>query len=378
MTEILPSAHGGTSPAAVAALYHDIEGRISTTVRLGPLLMAANQTELAESTARITQPLDDVDVIIRTSGSTDGRGHLVGLSLSALVASARATLDRIGGPGQWVTSLPVHGVAGFQVVTRSVLAGHHPVVYAPDGGFDAELFGRAVKGLTPGVRRYLSLVPTQLHRALELAPAELATFDAILVGGAALPADLARRAADAGAQIVTTYGSTETSGGCVYDGIPLGGVEVRLVDGLVQLAGPTLATRYLDTVTQPFVTDAGRRWLTTHDLGTLVDGRLAIRGRSDDVVISGGVNVNPLDVEDALAHLPGEWVVIGVPDPEWGQRLIAVTTGPATSDAVRTATAQLTPGSRPKDVLRIEALPLRPTGKVDRRAVQDWARQALT
>lgn len=388
------STPSGTSSAAVAALYEQIEWSFSITESTSRpeggrsiLLMAADEAEFAASRHRITQPLAGVDVIIRTSGSTDGHGHLVGLSLDALTASARATLDRIGGPGQWVTSLPVHGVAGFQVVTRSVLAGHRPVVYAPHHGFDPGLFAGAVAGLTPGVRHYLSLVPTQLRRAVELAPAELAAFDAILVGGAALPPDLARRAADAGARIITTYGSTETSGGCVYDGVPLDGVEVRLVDGLVQVAGPHLATGYLDTDDQPFTTDeTGRRWLTTHDLGELTGGRLTIRGRADDVIISGGVNVNPHDVEAALAGLPGEWVVVGVPDPEWGQRVVAVTTAggvapeaPGAPDplvAVQRATAHLPPACRPKQVVRVDGFPLRPTGKLDRRGIQ--ARVAST
>ena len=372
------SGAGGTGPAAVTALYDHIEKSLTTTAASGPLLMASDEGEFEASRARITQPLDGVDIIIGTSGSTDGGGHLVGLSLDALVASARATLDRLGGPGQWVTSLPVHGVAGLQVVTRSVLAGFGPIVYAPHGGVDADQFAHAVGRLTPGVRHYLSLVPTQLHRLMDLAPDELGAFDAILVGGAALPPDLARRAADAGARIVATYGSTETSGGCVYDGVPLDGVEVRLVDGLVHVAGPHLATRYLDTDAQPFVTDAGRRWLTTHDLGLLSGGRLLLRGRADDVIISGGVNVNPLDAEDALAALPGEWVVVGVPDPEWGQRVVAVTTGAADLAAARGVTAHLVPAARPKAVVRLERLPVRPTGKVDRRRVSALAAEALT
>lgn len=376
MTASLFSAGGGTAAPAVAALYDLLEKRLAVTGGAVAVL-AASDAGFADTVARVSQPLDDVDVVIATSGSTDGRGHVVGLSLEALVASATATLERIGGPGQWVTSLPIHGVAGLQVVTRSVLAGMRPVVYAPRRGFDPALFADAVANLQPGVRRYLSLVPTQLHRAVEVAPDELAAFDAILVGGAALPPGLALRAADAGAKIITTYGSTETSGGCVYDGIPLAGVEVRLVDGLVQVAGPHLATRYLDTDRQPFTTDAGRRWLTTHDLGRLVDGRLAIRGRADDVIISGGVNVNPLDVEDALAALPGEWVVVGVPDPAWGQRLVAVTTGHAGLTRVKEATAHLPPAGRPKQVLHRDSLPLRPSGKVDRRAVRDWAAAAV-
>jgi len=155
---------GGTGADAVARLYDTLAARLDDPGE-GPLLMAADAAEFEASRARITEPLDGVDVIIRTSGSTDGRGHLVGLSLAALTASARATLDRLGGEGQWLTSLPVQGVAGFQVVLRSVLAGVRPVVFAPGRGFDAALFARCTAALDPDARRYLSLVPTQLHRA---------------------------------------------------------------------------------------------------------------------------------------------------------------------------------------------------------------------
>ncbi|MFT3876965.1 MAG: AMP-binding protein [Propioniciclava sp.] len=375
---------GGTGADAVARLYDALEARLAR--RLGelqdgecsevPLLMATDGAEFEASRGRITQPLDGVDVIIRTSGSTDGHGRLVGLSWDALVASARATLTRLGGPGQWVTSLPVHGVAGFQVVLRSVLAGVRPVVFAPGGGFDAALFARCAAALDPGVRHYLSLVPTQLHRALDAAPRALAGFDAVLVGGAALAPGLAARATDAGVRIVTSYGATETCGGCVYDGVPLDGVEIELIDGLIHLAGPTLATRYLDTAEQPFVIRDGRRLLATHDLGAWRgQGRLIVRGRADDVIISGGVNVNPHEVEAALAVLGGEWVVVGVPDDEWGQRVVAVGTASATPAEVRAATAQLPPAARPRGVVHVGALPVGRTGKVDRRAVAGLAAQ---
>lgn len=360
---------GGTSADAVARLYDALAARLDGKPGNGPLLMAADAAEFEASLARITEPLGGVDVIIRTSGSTDGRGHLVGLSLAALTASARATLARLGGEGQWLTSLPVQGVAGFQVVLRSVLAGVRPVVFAPGGGFDAALFARRAAALDPGARRYLSLVPTQLHRALASASEPLATFDAVLVGGAALDPGLRRRADAAGVRVVRTYGATETSGGCVYDGMPLDGVQVELRDGLIHLGGPVLATRYLDTDAQPFVSRDGRPLLATHDLGEWRDGRLVVRGRADDVIISGGVNVNPHDVEHALATLGGEWVVVGIPDAEWGQRVVAVGTMPLAVDRARAATAALGAAAQPREVLHVDALALRPGGKVDRRAV---------
>lgn len=362
---------GGTSAAAVAALHDRWRSRRPGD---GALLMAPTRAAFEQARARITQPLDDVDVIIATSGSTDGTGRLVGLSADAIEASAHATASRTAGPGQWITSLPVHGIAGFQVVTRSVLAGTVPVVHAPAAGFDRALFEACLARLEPGRPHYLSLVPTQLHRIVAEHPRLLATFAAVLVGGAPLPDSLARRAADAGVRLVATYGSTETAGGCVYDGVPLDGVRVRIVDGTVQVGGATLATRYLDTPDQPFEVDAAGRWLRTHDAAAWVDGRLRVWGRTDDVLISGGANVNPHEVEAALAVLTGQWVVVGVPDPEWGQRVVAVGTGDADLAAVQAATAHLSAPSRPKAVVHVDALPLRPTGKVDRRATGSLAR----
>jgi O-succinylbenzoic acid--CoA ligase len=353
----------GTGPDAVAALYAAL--RTSLEDGTGPgLLMAADPS----AAARVTEPLDGVDVVIATSGSTDGRGHLVGLSLGALGASATATHERLGGPGQWLTSLPVHHVAGFQVVLRSVLAGIPPVVH--HGG---PLMDRAAE-LRDDVPRYLSLVPTQLVRALE-DPGPLARFDAILVGGAALAPEVAARARDAGVRMITTYGMTETAGGCVYDGVPLDGVRVRLVEGRVRVAGPVLATRYVDTPDQPFLDDGGR-WLATADLGEWADGRLRVLGRADDVIVSGGANVVPRVVEDALAPLGGTWVVVPVPDVTWGQLVVAVGPAEASLDEVRAATAHLAPAERPRAVVRAP-LAYRGPGKVDRRAMAAVAAAAL-
>jgi len=269
-------------------------------------------------------------------------------------------------------------VAGFQVVLRSAVAGIAPVVYAPRRGFDAALFADGVAALRSDVPRYLSLVPTQLARALDATPALLAAFDAILVGGAALPGPLAQRALSAGVRVVRSYGMTETSGGCVYDGLPLDGVRVGVVEGRVRIAGPVLATRYLDTSAQPFVHEDGVRWLLTADLGTLDGGRLHVLGRADDVVISGGVNVHPRAVEDAVvAALGGQWVVVGVDDPLWGQVVTAVGERAVSLAAVREATAHLAPAERPRATVGLPELPLGTSGKVDRRTVAALAAAEL-
>lgn len=305
----------------------------------------------------------EVALVVTTSGST-GTPRSVMLDTDALVASATATHERLGGPGRWLLSLPLHHVAGLQVAVRSLLAGAPPAV--------AE--GLDIAGLMRGASRprYGSIVPTQLHRILAGDPRPWAELDAILVGGAATPPALLDRAREAGLRVVTTYGATETSGGCVYDGVPLAGVRVR-IDDVVHLGGPTLARGYLHGDDPAFVTRDGERWFRTGDLGELRDGVLHVHGRADDVIISGGVNVAPAAVEAVLAGLPGvrESCVVGVPDPEWGQQVVAVVVGsppPLTEvrDAVRRT---LGVAAAPRRVVVVDALPLRGPGKVDRAAV---------
>lgn len=358
----------GTDPDAVRELFALVAGRLAGDPG-APIILAPDDGAADAALSRVAQPLDGVDVIIATSGSADGRGHLVGLSWEALCTSARATLDRLGGPGQWIAALPTSGVGGLQVVVRSVLAEIPPQSYAPSGGFDARMLADRLDRARPGVPCYTAFVPTQLVRALDAAPELLSRFEAILVGGAPLSASLARRAADHGITVVTTYGMTETSGGCVYDGAPLDGVEVDLTpEGIVRVRGAILMQGYLDASEQPF-TDGG--WLVTNDLGIQDDGRLRIVGRADDVIISGGVNVHPGTVEQALSALGGAWVVVGVPDAEWGERVVAVTlTGTAADlQSVRDACAGLVPAARPRELQTLSDWPCRPSGKVDRRAV---------
>ena len=171
-------------------------------------------------------------------------------------------------------------------------------------------------------------------------------FDAVLVGGAATDADLLTRALEAGVAVVTTYGMTETCGGCVYDGEPLDGVRVRVTDGGVELAGPVLALGYrLDpAATAESFADG---WFRTRDAGVLEDGRLTVTGRLDDVVITGGVNVSPAAVEAALRAHPdvADAVVFGRPDEEWGQRVVAAVVPAPRDDAGPRGLRQL--GRRP-------------------------------
>ncbi|QHT56683.1 AMP-binding protein [Cellulomonas sp. H30R-01] len=324
---------------------------------------------------------EHVAVVVRTSGST-GEPREVLLSRAALRASATATEHRLGGPGRWLLALPTHHVAGLQVLVRSVLAGTTPVV-APDGPFRPAAFVEAVGAFGTAERRYTSLVPTQLVRLLDdpAATAALATFDAVLLGGAATAPDVLARARSAGVRAVTTYGMTETCGGCVYDGVPLDGVTVALDDaGRVLLSGPVLADGYRgrpDLDADAFVgLPDGRRALRTSDLGRLEDGVLTVLGRADDVLVTGGAKVAPAAVEAVLGGLDGvrEACVVGVPDAEWGQAVVAVVVprpGDAlTLDRVREVVAhRLGAPSAPRHLVTVAALPLRGPGKVDRTAV---------
>lgn len=313
-------------------------------------------------------------VVVATSGST-GVPKGVELSASALKASAAATHVRLGGPGQWLLTLPAHHIAGVQVIVRSLLAGMEPVLRG------TQAFADAVAAMT-GPRLYTSLVPTQLLRLLD-DPAgldALLTFDAVLLGGAATPAPLLDRARSAGVRVHTTYGMSETAGGCVYDGVPLDGVRVRLADDVIELGGPMLASGYRR---DPVGTAAcfADGWFRTTDLGVLrADGSLEVLGRADFMINTGGVKVAPAAVEAVLAAQPGvaEVCVVGLPDDEWGQLVAAVVVPvdpvPSVADLVAAVRARLGGPSTPKLVRFVDALPLQGPGKVDRIGVKDMLR----
>lgn len=423
-----------------------------------------------------------VDMVLRTSGSTTGTGKLVGVSMDALVASARATHKRLGGPGIWVLALPAYHAAGVQVLVRAAVAGTHVFNAYKEGGFDPQHLAQvidaacaaaadcdagssfdddAVSSCAGGVGGeaegalaaddsgracpvYTSLVPTQLRRALddEQLRGALTRLDAVLIGGAAADAQLLEQAKAAGIRVVTTYGMSETCGGCVYDGQPLPGVsmDVDQATGAIWLSGPMLATGYLGDeertrrcfVSRPQAhcgggtigagetasaaesaeagaagagTEAGatspgaeagagtgsgvgagepaRRWFITSDRGHIVDGRLQVLGRLDDVIISGGIKVEPGPIEALLALNPlvSECAVVGLPDLQWGQVVTAVVV-PASMPGlgrvdegailaqIRVYLEQKLSGAQcPKQVLLADALPYKGIGKVDRRAL---------
>lgn len=328
-------------------------------------------------------------VVITTSGST-GVPKSVAIGRNALIASAFATSARIG-EGAWLLAVPATYVAGVQVLVRALVNGREPAILA--GAFRPEPFAAAALGMAShenGTRvpTYTSLVPAQLQRLLDAADHDpevaraLRSFERILIGGQALPVPLRERAEAAGARIARTYGSTETSGGCVYDGVPLDGVELAIVDGEVRISGPTLADEYVGDparTAEIFPTDAdGTRWYRTGDGGELADGVLRISGRLDNVIVSGGVNVSLDRVESAVRGIPGleSAVVIPIEDARWGQGSAVVVAGTdaderETLERVRAAVeAAIGPVARPARVIPVDALPLLASGKPDRAALR--------
>lgn len=335
----------------------------------------ARETALLTTSLRAGSEIDDdVAVVVSTSGTTGvPKGAL--LTASALTASAEATHRRLGGPGRWLLALPAHHVAGLQVLVRSILADTAPVAVPP--GFDAIELSAAVKALGPG-RKYASLVAAQLDKALgdPAASAALASLDAVLIGGGPMPAGVAERASAAGMSVVRTYGMSETAGGCVYDGVPLDGVRVRIDDGRVVLGGATLAKGYRNPVSPDPFAEPG--WFRTDDIGALSDsGVLTVLGRVDDAISTGGLTVLPQLVEAALSSHPAvaECVVFGVADERLGQRVVAavvVASGcvPPTLEELRAHVATtLDPTAAPRELHVVDELPRRGIGKVDRRAL---------
>nr|WP_297423480.1 o-succinylbenzoate--CoA ligase [uncultured Actinotalea sp.] len=385
-------AVGPTDPATVAAVVRAVREALADGPALAPVAAGAGAPD-----GPVGAVPADVALVVRTSGST-GEPREVLLGAAALRASAAATHERLGGPGRWLLALPLAHVAGLQVVVRSVLAGHDPLVVPHlHRGFDPVAWAEAVRDAPDDAPVHTSLVPTQLHRVVAAwddltavtARAVVGRLGAVLLGGAATAPTLLERARGIGLPVVTTYGMTETCGGCVYDGVPLAGVEVRLDDdGAVELAGPVLAHGYRgrpDLDRAAFRVDPdGRRWFATADLGTLDDGVLRVLGRRDDVLVTGGAKVAPAAVEAALAGLPGvaEVCVVGVPDAEWGQAVTAVVV-PAAAEApdLRTVrehvTRTLGRAAAPRHVVPVAALPLRGPGKVDRAAVARVAAREL-
>ncbi|MBF1668892.1 MAG: AMP-binding protein [Rothia sp.] len=379
---------------------------------------------------------EPIALVVGTSGST-GTPKRTALTARALAASAAATERFFGsnsdGASQWLLALPAHYIAGAQVLARSVLAGTAPVIarsVIEPVHFSPEVFLQAVEHMS-SARRFISLVPTQLHKLLESADADphlgaeiheaLGSFTGILLGGAPASTDLLAAATALGLNTVTTYGSAETAGGCVYSGSVLPGVRVELVPeegmpavpdtggepaqvGRIWISGAHLASGYIGdaarTAEHFFSAADGTRWYRTDDYGLLSpaaapdsnkncsEQRLQVLGRSDDVLISGGVKISARAVATVLEEHPAvrEACVVGLPDARWGTAIAAAVTlvssalapsaagngmSPALTEELCTllrarCAEKLGAPAAPKQLSILPDFPLTSTGKPDR------------
>lgn len=363
----------------------DLATRLRRAFAGGPAIGLGMLGDAGDELAQVPQ---GTAVVIATSGST-GVPKQVVLGAEALRASAEATAERVG-QGGWLLALPASYVAGLQVLVRSIIAGTSPIVL--QGAFTPASFATSTRALarTGAESLCTSLVPAQIATLVEAADDSrvlqaLRAYQAILVGGQALPEALHERAAELGARIVRTYGSSETSGGCVYDGTPLDAVAVREIEGELQIAGPMLADGYLgdDSLTErTFVRDdLGIRWYRTGDLGIIEDGIVRVHGRADNVIISGGLNVSVDRVERAVRGIPGlaAAVVVGVDDERWGEASVIVAAkGPALrrseteqlEQARAAVEAEIGRHARPARLILVDELPALVSGKPDRQAIR--------
>ena len=405
----------------VADLYPQLEQALRGEASLLPLpAKDPDRATLLHDIMRAGKPIDAaIAFILSTSGST-GVPKGAQLSATALAASASATEKVLGGPGQWLLALPPDHVAGLQVLLRSLAAGYEPVLMDATQPFTPGALVDAIHRMT-GPRRYCSLVPTQVRRLIQALEAEdttgvtgdaggfspatlietVGSLDGILVGGAPLSPALRKKCADVGWTIITTYGSSETAGGMVYDGKPLPGTSVKIQplgtgdEGRVLLGGPTLAAGYRNADdlfgssaqaassderngnSNPFVDG----WFVTDDIGTIRNGKLEILGRYDQAINTGGLKVLPEVVESAARRAGyADCAVLGIPSAEWGESVCLVIEQPRENtpyfldrEETRHIREQLDLPSyaRPTSIAVIRQIPLRGPGKTDRHALRE-------
>lgn len=362
-------------PIPSRGMVDELERAIAGETAYCPVPSGASAGDRARATSlRATQRIgeaidDDVALVVATSGST---GVPKGAMLTAqnLVSGADATHARLGGPRPWLCALPAHNIAGLQILVRSLVAGYDPLVMDLSHGFSVEEFAQKTAEIGEGC--YTSLVPNQLAKLLQsLQGVEaLQQFEAILVGGAPITGDMATRAARLGINIVTTYGSSETSGGCVYDGVPISGAKVQLHGERIWLGGPMVAKGYRNVASEEAFPQPG--WFRTSDAGRIEDGKLHVIGRLDAIIDSGGLKLHPEVLEKAIMQIPGvtEVVVVGVPDERLGTAISAVYAGSPTPAQIIEGLSDLPRWQLPKHLSHVAAVPRMTSGKVDRRQAE--------
>lgn len=308
---------------------------------------------------------DNTAVVIKSSGST-GRPKLIELSAEAMLASAKATEEKIGS-GQWLVTLPVNYVAGLMVLVRSIKSDRQPVLMNTQVPFTPEAFVRGASLMEEG-NRYLSLVPTQLARlseAVDLDPmvfSSLRKFEAILIGGQRPDFAVMQKLKAMGINLISTYGMTETSGGCVYDGEPIGDTQLRITDDQLEVSGSVLANNLPE-------------WFSTNDLARFdSSGKLEILGRADRVIISGGLKVSLDRVEEISKEIAGvtEIVAVGIEDKEFGERVAIGFEGtPEVSDAISDHLIEIIGReAKPKKIRQFRDLPRLDSQKIDLQRIQ--------
>ncbi|MGV0351006.1 o-succinylbenzoate--CoA ligase [Corynebacterium guaraldiae] len=366
-------------PRDPAAILEDLEAAIAGQATLLPL--PANdltRAQLLRNHMRAGEAIDSsIALVVATSGST-GTPKGAQLSAANLVSSADATHRALGGTGQWLLAMPASHIAGIQVLVRSLVAGVEPLCLDLSHGFNIGDFASAAHELhATGDRSYTALTPMQLAKAMDSLEGieALRTFDAILVGGAATHPQLLNSAKKLRISIVTTYGSSETAGGCVYNGEPLDSARVRIgEENRIFLGGPMIAQGYRNVDSDAFMVDeSGTSWFATSDTGALHDGHLTVTGRLDNILNTGGLKLHPEQLEQHILRVPGVEAacVVGIPDPRLGQMVVAAYSGWASRTDILEALDDLPRWQVPKDLLRVDSLPTIGPGKVDRQAVAE-------
>ena len=370
---------------------HGHNERVSSRVRLVKPTEVVGQVErLLAGADMVVWPVDEAQpvaetaiesipesfcgAVVATSGST-GTPKVVLLSRQALLSAAEAVSARLATRGMWVNPLPVRYVAGLMTVVRAVVGGQSYIPVDPQ-------LNDLPRPQTPA---YLSLVPAQLHRGLsdpEIRQ-KLTAYAAVLIGGGPLDASLRGQAEAAGVKIVATYGMSETCGGVVYNGLPLDLVSVRIIDrsgqdpdeGRIGLSGPSLFDGYAgDPAATAEVLRDG--WFHTSDRGRLTDGCLEVLGRVDEVVVTGGSNVDLALVQRLLDQwYPQQVACFAVPDPAWGALVLVASTGPGLTAIQDRLTSELGSPAKPRGCLAMAILPRTSSGKIDRTKLAEIWRQ---
>lgn len=365
---------GSSARPLLTALEQVLDGRASALLPMP----ADGDRQSTLAALRVGEAIDDDIAVVATTSGTTGAPKGALLTAAALTASATATHDRLGGPGRWLLALPPYHIAGVQVLVRSLLTETVPVELDVSAGFDVTELPSAVEQLGSG-RRYTALVANQLAKALTdpAAAAALAELDAVLIGGGPAPRPILDAAARVGITVVRTYGMSETAGGCVYDGVPLDGVRLRVDDdGRIVIGGPTLASGYRNPPQPDPFAEPG--WFRTDDIGAVDDsGILRVLGRADEAISTGGSTVLPQPVEAALRTHPAvaDCAVFGLADERLGQRVVAAIVvadgcAPPSLETLRAHVSQtLDRTAAPRELHIVDTLPMRGIGKVDRQAL---------